>query len=77
MRVELAPLGVKVTYVMMGDVKTNTVSQRYHLHESSLWYPIKDNFEKEQEKAATTGMDPADFAKSLADRTVVRRKDTV
>jgi 1-acylglycerone phosphate reductase len=77
MRVELAPLGVKVTYVMTGNVKTNTVSQRYHLHESSLWYPISDDFEKEQEKAATTGMDPADFAKRLADAVILSRKDTV
>jgi len=28
LRVELAPLGVKVIYVMTGNVKTNTVNQR-------------------------------------------------
>ena len=67
MRVELASVGVKVTYVMTGNVNTNTVSSKYHLDNSSLWYPVNDNFEKEQHKAATTGMDPADFAKSLAD----------
>lgn len=76
MRVELAPLEVKVTYVMTGNVKTNTIGQRYHLDELSLWYPVNDNFEKEQEKAATTGMDPADFAKNLVDKTL-RRKDTI
>jgi len=76
MRVELASLGVKVTYVMTGNVNTNTVSSKYHLDNSSLWYPVNDNFE-EQHKAATTGMDPADFAKSLADQMTGRHKDTI
>ncbi|KAF1949667.1 short chain dehydrogenase/reductase [Byssothecium circinans] len=77
MRVELAPLGVKVTYIMTGNVKTNTVSSKYHLKENSLWYPIKDNYEKEQEKTATTGTDPAKFAIQLADRILINRKDIV
>jgi 1-acylglycerone phosphate reductase len=77
MRVELAPLGVKVTYVMIGNVHTNTLGTRYHLENNSLWYPINDNFVKEQNKAATTGMNPAEFAKRLADETIDRHKDTV
>jgi 1-acylglycerone phosphate reductase len=77
LRVELAPLGVRVTYVMTGNVKSNTVSSKYHLNENSLWYPIKDNYEREQEKAATTGMDPANFAKRLAHQTIGRRNDIV
>lgn len=77
MQVELAPLGVQVTYVMTSNVKTNTVSQRYHLDESSLSYRVHENFQEEQEKAATTGMEPAEFTKELTDQTVLRRKDTV
>lgn len=77
MRVELAPLGVKVTYVMTGNVNTNTVSLKYHLENSSLWYPVNDNFKEEQHKAATTGMDPTEFAKSQADQTISRHKDIV
>ncbi|PVH92561.1 putative short chain dehydrogenase/reductase [Periconia macrospinosa] len=77
MRVELAPLGVRVIYVMTGNVKTNTVSVKYHLGEGSLWYPVKDKYEIEQEKAATTGMDPAAFAVQLANQTLHSRKDTV
>jgi 1-acylglycerone phosphate reductase len=77
LHVELAPLGVKVTYVMTGNVKTNTVGSRYHLDKDSLWYPIRDSYEREQEKAATTGMDPTEFAMRLLDRTLVGRKDVV
>jgi 1-acylglycerone phosphate reductase len=78
MRVELAPLGVAVTYVMAGNVRTNELSTtRYQLDSSSLWYPVNDNFEKELHKAMTTGMEPADFAKRLADQTIERRRDTV
>ncbi len=77
MRVELAPLGVKVIYVVTANVKTNTVSTRYHLSKDSLWYPVRDNYEIRQEKAATTGMDPAVFAKQLADRTLSTWKHTV
>ncbi|CAI6288090.1 unnamed protein product [Periconia digitata] len=77
MRVELAPLGVRAVYVMTGNVKTNTVNVKYHLEEGSLWYPVKENYEKEQEKAATTGMAPAAFAVQLADQTLNSRRDTV
>jgi 1-acylglycerone phosphate reductase len=77
LRVELAPLGVKITYVMTGNVKTNTVSQRYRLDETSLWYPVKDKFDSEQEKAATTGMDPASFAKRLTEQTLIKPADTI
>jgi 1-acylglycerone phosphate reductase len=47
LRVELVPLGVKVTYVMTGNVNTNTVGSRYHLDKDSLWYPIRDSYERE------------------------------
>jgi len=77
LRVELAPLGVKVIYVMTGNVKTNTVNQRYHLEEKSFWYPVKDKFDLEQEKAATTGMDSGDFAKRLADKTLINPANTI
>ncbi|KAF2105567.1 putative short chain dehydrogenase/reductase [Lophiotrema nucula] len=77
MRVELAPLGVKVTYVMTGNVKTNNLSSRYHLDMSSPWYPVNDIFEKEQHKAATTGMHPAEFAKQLADQATRTHKNTI
>lgn len=77
LRIEIAPLGVKVIYINTGNVKTNTVSFRYHLDESSLWYPVKDAYEAEQEKAATTGMDPAEFANDLTGRILGRHQDTI
>lgn len=47
------------------------------MDESSLWYPVKDKFDLQQDTAATAGMDPAEFAKRLADQILVYRKGTV
>lgn len=77
LRVELAPLGVKVIYFMTGNVRTNTISSKYYLNEKSLWFPIKNDYEYQQEKAATTGMDPTSFAKRLADQILGHHKDSV
>lgn len=68
LRVELAPLGVKVTYIQTGNVKTNILRGRTHLDEHSLWAAISEVFDKRQEIAATTGDEPEVFAKSLASK---------
>jgi 1-acylglycerone phosphate reductase len=68
LRVELAPLGVKVTYVQTGNIKTNIFRGRTRLREDSIFSPINEDFEERQEYAATTGMDPTEFAKLLAQR---------
>jgi len=66
MRVELAPLGVKVQCVQVGNVRTNILRDRNHLGANSLWAPVSDVFEKRQGIAATTGDEPAAFAKEFA-----------
>ena len=66
LRVELAPLGVKVTYVNTGSVRTNLSRGLTHLREDSLFAPISKEFEQRQEEAAMSGMDPAEFAKHFA-----------
>lgn len=79
LRVELAPLGVNVVYVNTGSIKTNTIhiDRLYRLEESSLWYPVRDTFDKAQLDSATTGMAPEDFARGLADRTIGRTKEVI
>lgn len=76
LRVEVAPLGVKVTYVQTGNVRTNKDCTKYHLDKRSLWYPIKDTYEREQERA-TGGMDSADFARRFATRMLGGYKHTI
>lgn len=66
LRVEVAPLGVKVTYIQTGNVKTPIFRTRTKLDEHSLWAPISKAFDRRQEIAATTGDDPGVFAKALA-----------
>jgi 1-acylglycerone phosphate reductase len=68
LRVELAPFGVKVTYVQTGSVKTNLFREQTHLKEGSLYAPISKTFEDSQEMAGKAGMDPAEFAKLLVGR---------
>jgi 1-acylglycerone phosphate reductase len=70
MRVELAPFGIKVVYIQAGNVKTDgmRLRGRTSLKEDSLFKPIEDGFVERQEIAATTGMDPQEFAKQLAQK---------
>lgn len=65
LRVELAFLGIKVTYIQTGNVKTNILRKRTHLDEHSLWAPLNEVFEERQEISATTGEEPEVFAKKL------------
>ncbi|KAF4634970.1 hypothetical protein G7Y89_g3130 [Cudoniella acicularis] len=68
LRLELAPLGVKVTYAQIGNVKTPKFLQRNHLSEESLWAPVSEGFERRQELAATTGVSKYD--ESLRENTI-------
>lgn len=63
MRVELAPFGIKVVYIQTGNVSTNLVRSRTALNEDSIFMPIEEEFLKRQDVAATTGMEPLEFAK--------------
>jgi len=79
LRVELAPLHVKTTYVNVGSVKTNTnhPSTHYQLSENSFWYPVRDVFEKQQRSGGSDGTDVRVFAREMVDRVVKRRRDTM
>jgi 1-acylglycerone phosphate reductase len=70
LRIELAPFGVKVTYVQTGAVKTNLLRHKPALKEDSIYIPIKQRWEEKQEVLATSGVDPADFAKEFTHRVV-------
>ena len=77
LRVEVAPLGVDVTYLHVGHIKTNTnhVSGHYHLGTESLWYPAREAFERDQKSAGGEGMDVAVFARDLAEKVLGKRRD--
>ena len=77
LRVELAPLGVKVIYVQAGSVRTNLSRGQTHLREDSLFSPISEAFEQRQEEAAKSGMDPAKFAKILVQRILGGHSDVL
>jgi 1-acylglycerone phosphate reductase len=77
MRVEVAPLGVKVQFIQVGNVKTNILKNKNHLGEDSLWAPVSDVFEKRQEIAANTGAEPAVFAKELARKLLAGHKNVL
>lgn len=68
MRVELAPFGIRIVYIQTGNVKTGIMRGRTSLKEGSPFKPIEDGFLERQEIAATTGMDPQDFAKQLVQK---------
>lgn len=68
MRVELAPFEIKVVYIQTGNVKTDIMRGRTTLKEDSLFKPIEDGFLERQEIAATTGMNPQEFAKLLVQK---------
>jgi 1-acylglycerone phosphate reductase len=70
LRLEVAPLGVKVTYIQTANVKTNIFRGRTTLNDNSLWIEAREAFDHTQEQAATTGMEPEAYAKSLTSQLV-------
>lgn len=77
LRVELAPLGVRVTYVQTGSVKTNIFREDTQLREDSIFSPISKAIEKRQESVTTGGMRVAEFAKRLAQQILGGHSDVL
>ena len=76
LRVEIAPLGIRVINLQLGNVRTNEfngVIEDTQLDESSLWYPVRDVYNKELGKAATNGWTPVQMARKIRDEIVTRR----
>lgn len=66
LRLEVAPLGVKVTHIQTGNVTTNGFEGNITvLEDKSQWIAAREEFNKRQELAATSGSSPEVFAKAL------------
>ncbi|KAF1971586.1 putative short-chain dehydrogenases/reductase [Bimuria novae-zelandiae CBS 107.79] len=68
LRVELAPLGIKVVTLYMGIVGTGLFKMdAMNLPADSLYFDFVPAWRKRGEDHAKSGMKPADFAKGVAD----------
>lgn len=65
LRVELAPLGINVTYVQAGLVQSRLFREKNTLDEHGLYAPVKQSFDENQAIVATHGMPAVDFARRL------------
>ncbi|KAF2639129.1 NAD(P)-binding protein [Massarina eburnea CBS 473.64] len=63
LRVELAPLGVRVLNIVTGGVKSNLARVERKLPEDSYYQPLKADYERRLKHAQTLGMDTHTYAK--------------
>jgi 1-acylglycerone phosphate reductase len=64
LRVELAPLGVRVIVVVTGGVKSNIARTHRTLPPDSFYHPLADEYERRLTHSQTLGMDTRVYAKS-------------
>jgi 1-acylglycerone phosphate reductase len=64
LRVELAPLGVRVITVVTGGVKSNIARVNRELPADSYMLPLKDQYERRLKHSQDLGMDTKQYAKS-------------
>ncbi|KAF1978091.1 NAD(P)-binding protein [Bimuria novae-zelandiae CBS 107.79] len=64
LRVELAPLGVRVITIVTGGVKSNIARTHRELPEGSYYVPIADQYEKRLTLSQQMGMDTRQYARS-------------
>ena len=64
LRVELAPLGVRVITIVTGGVKSNIARTHRELPPGSFYVPIADQYEKRLTLSQQLGMDTRQYAKS-------------
>jgi 1-acylglycerone phosphate reductase len=70
LRVELAPLGVKVITVITGGVKSNIARVHRELPPDSYMQPIKDVYESRLTHSQQVGMDTRQYARSCVRQVV-------
>ncbi|KAK7189114.1 short chain dehydrogenase [Paraphaeosphaeria sporulosa] len=64
LRVELAPLGVRVITIVTGGVKSNIARTHRELPKGSYYVPIADQYEKRLTLSQQMGMDTQQYARS-------------
>ncbi|KAJ4355927.1 NADPH-dependent 1-acyl dihydroxyacetone phosphate reductase [Didymosphaeria variabile] len=64
LRVELAPLGVRVITIVTGGVKSNIARTHRELPSDSYYMPIADQYEKRLTLSQQMGMDTQQYARS-------------
>ncbi|KAF2730506.1 NAD(P)-binding protein [Polyplosphaeria fusca] len=72
LRVELAPLGVRVVNIITGGVKSNLARVPRSLPENSYYLPLEDEYQKRLVHAQTLGSDTRAYARRCV-RAVVAR----
>lgn len=82
LRVEVAPLGVRVITVVTGGVKSRIVRVQRSLPESSPYKELEDYYQKRQMQSQDLGMDTAIYAKKVVKETLeaegwLRRTKTI
>ncbi|KAF2095427.1 NAD(P)-binding protein [Rhizodiscina lignyota] len=70
LRLELAPLSVKVVYTLTGGVQTHQSAQRVKFPPESLYRPIEKKMNDAWEKYERIGMDPDSYAKYVVGKVV-------
>jgi 1-acylglycerone phosphate reductase len=63
LRVELAPLGVRVLTIVTGGVKSNLARVERELPPNSYYQPVKEEYKKRLVHAQTVGMDTQKYAR--------------